>query len=163
MTKIYWAGYIGRKKLNPKARIMDELISRTTAHVNGFSIYSHVELITKFVPGNFSTCWSSSFRDKGVRSKEIYLNPERWHIYEDKKQDFTSKEAEDWFLKNKGKPYDLLGIFGFHFGNIDAKNMYTCSESCASSVQASSPHKESPNSWLHKRGIRVDTLTGNRI
>lgn len=72
-----------------------------------FSKYSHAELVLE------QKCYSSSMRDKGVRS--LYLNylSDKWDAYY---FDMTSEEYEkalNWFDANKGKKYDWRNIISY--------------------------------------------------
>lgn len=89
------------------------------------SIYSHCELVVD------GLCYSSSAMDGGVRSKHIYLDPEKWDVI-----DLPWVEAErvvSYF--NKTDPY-RYGYFGlikaqlFNRGKGQSKTPF-CSEWCA--------------------------------
>lgn len=68
--------------------------------------YSHTEVCIDGV------CYSSSVRDKGVRSKVINLDSGKWDYI-----DITGKVDKEYALKvfesKKGKKYDWFGALGF--------------------------------------------------
>lgn len=70
VTLAFYRGWGG----NWLARLSDAVTRFVT-----LSRFSHVEVIDgAAVLGEVNTCWSSSFRDGGVRYKDIMLKPEKW-------------------------------------------------------------------------------------
>lgn len=66
-----------------------------------FSRYSHVELVIDGV------CWSSSFRDGGVRPARINLASGHWDVFE---VAGDPERALAWFRAHRGEPYDWWGM-----------------------------------------------------
>lgn len=112
------AFYLGRRKDNKKALLGDWLICFVTK-----SPYSHVELLAShnkapantFIKGEryygpMATMYSSSIRDKGVRSKWATLVPERWVVVE---FDGDSKPALGYIQSKIGTPYGWPDLIGF--------------------------------------------------
>jgi hypothetical protein len=86
-----------------------------------FSKYSHCELVIH------GKCYSSSFRDGGVREKTINLNDGHWDLYSI--NGASQWIALDWFYKNKGKKYDWRGIIRFMLPFVKQKpNEFFCCE-----------------------------------
>lgn len=98
-----------------------------------FSIYSHAELV---IDGK---CYSSSVRDKGVRSKDINLTSDTWDVIDIK----ADKEyALNWFNKNKGKKYDWRNIFRFVLPFLgQSANSYICFEAVSEMLNWPAAHK----------------------
>lgn len=91
--------------------------------------YSHCELILRENPNGSCLCVSSSFMDGGVRSKEIFLDPDHWDILE---IEGDVVYAQKWFDSHKGQPYDVLGLVGFIFRVLgQSKSRWFCSEAIA--------------------------------
>jgi hypothetical protein len=86
------------------------------------------------------SCVSSSFLDHGVRRKLLVLAPDKWRIYEIQE---PTETVADWYRKNAGKGYDLLGLLGFFVRRISGEpNKYFCSEAVASMLRL-------PNPWAY--------------
>lgn len=66
-----------------------------------WSKYSHIELVIRGI------CYTSSFRDHGVRTKKIDLLNGHWDIYP---IEANESIALAWFDKHKGEPYDWIGM-----------------------------------------------------
>lgn len=95
----------------------------TLIKVVTFSKYSHVELVIN------GTCYTSSPRDGGVRSKIIDLNSRNWDVFP---VNGDEAYAFEFFEENMGKPYDWFGaiksvlpLFPNH------GNKFYCSEAVA--------------------------------
>lgn len=102
-------------------------------------LYSHVEIV--FSDG---TCASASFMDKGVRFKQIFLDPTKWDVLDISWANET--EARKWFENNEGKPYDLLGNIRFLFGFVGhSESSSFCSEAVAEAIGFKDGWRLSPN------------------
>ena len=102
--------------------------------------YSHCELI---VDGK---SYSSSFRDGGVRVKEIEYDPEHWDIVDAPWVDEAAAVA--WFQANMGKGYDVLGLVGFVVRRVeDDRNRYFCSEAVAKACGFDETWRLDPNTF----------------
>jgi uncharacterized protein YycO len=104
-------------------KLMDKIIRWWTG-----GEYSHVEV--QFSDGK---CFSSSFRDKGVRFKKIDLKPEKWNVVDISIE--NEAEVLEWCMTQLHKKYDLLGVLGYvltPFRNtVQSKKRWYCSEICA--------------------------------
>ncbi len=101
--------------------------------------YSHCELI--FSDGMSA---SSSFEDGGVRFKRIEFDPARWDFIELPWAD--EQKARDWFERNKGKAYDLMGNVRFIADPLaDGKDKWFCSESLAEALGIEDSWRYGPN------------------
>lgn len=103
--------------------------------------YSHTEICID------GTCYSSSVRDKGVRSKVIDLNSGKWDLI-----DITSQVDKDKALEvfnaNKGKKYDWLGALGFGLPFlIQDQNKEYCFEINAKMLGLDDPSKYTPSKF----------------
>lgn len=99
--------------------ILDKIISFLT---NGQ--YSHVELVFDDI------CFSSSYRDSGVRFKQIDLNDDHWDIVDISDIQLDYDNVNLFCKKQLGKKYDLIGtIFGGGLNlDIQDKNKWFCTE-----------------------------------
>jgi len=100
---------------------------------------AHCEVSDKWT-GLSHSCVSASFVDKGVRRKQLWLAPEKWRIYE---LELSPEVVADWYRKNAGKGYDILGLLGFLFRRVTGEsNKYFCSEAGAAMLGYS-------NAWAY--------------
>lgn len=104
--------------------------------------YSHTEICIDGV------CYSSSVRDKGVRSKVINLDSGKWDYI-----DITGKVDREYALKvfesKKGKKYDWLGALGFGLPFLKQNpDKEFCFEACASMLSLPSPDKWTPTRFI---------------
>jgi hypothetical protein len=111
--------------------------------------YSHCELVFgEPDEQGLSTCWSSTWLDKGVREAKIALDPKDWDIL-DLSHFGAAREmaAIEWFEANRGAPYDVLALFGFLFRPIKGMgNMYFCDEACLTALSIQEAWRQDPNS-----------------
>ena len=71
-------------------------------------------------------CFSSSFRDGGVRAKVIKLKEHHWDFI---KVDVDEDKLYEFLDSTIGMKYDLLGCLGILSSKIKhKKNKYFCSE-----------------------------------
>lgn len=115
------------------------------------SKYSHCEL---FING---TCYSSSFRDGGVRSKVIDLNSGHWDNI--KIEGYDEKYALQWFERNRGRPYDWPGMIKvcpllrwLRFILPRRGQRRFCSEAVAGMLGYKNPETYSPQKVLRQYG-----------
>lgn len=71
------------------------------------SKWSHAELVVDGI------CYSSSLRDKGIRSKVINLDSGRWDVVKFKLDEATVESAVQWFYQNEHAEYDWRNIVRF--------------------------------------------------
>lgn len=121
------------------SNIVDLVIRKATS-----GIYSHVEII----PGRvdyFDTpiCYSSSARDKGVRSKPIYMDPEKWKIIHCPEY---PESLINFVRAREGLGYDYVGIILSQFLSLTrhSKKRWFCSEICAKAIGLPNAHRISP-------------------
>lgn len=120
MTKVYLACYRGRAD-KPAHRLCDTMTRFFTR-----GKYSHCELAVP-ITSNTYQCYSSSYRDGGVRTKVITLDPNKWDLFH---SNLNIKDLEAYYEKTKGSQYDLLGALGCVSGLRQNKDSYFCSEWC---------------------------------
>lgn len=101
--------------------------------------HSHAELCINGV------CYSSSVRDKGVRSKLIDLNSGKWDLKEIQLTEQEVRKSLDRFLVIEGKSYDFLGAIGVVLPLIeDSKSKFFCFEVVAEMLEMPNPSKVTP-------------------
>lgn len=140
MSKIYLAFYKHKRKCNSiknlLMRICDE-VTRLTTHGK----YSHCEIAVLQPDGQYM-CYSSSYRDGGVRCKKMDLPSDRWDLLE---IELSNQTIVDFYQKTKGMRYDLIGALGVVLKIRDSKTKYFCSEWCAECFGYDNPQRISPN------------------
>lgn len=102
------------------------------------SVYSHCELVVD------GMCFSSSGRDRGVRSKVIDLADGGWDLIE---IPWASKEVVlSLFSRTQGCSYDYVGcILGAGLGvHLQDERRWMCSEWCAAGLGLSEPWRFTP-------------------
>lgn len=101
--------------------------------------YSHCELV--FSDG---LSGSASYIDGGVRLKQIDYDPAHWDFIE--LPDGMEPYARDWFERNEGAPYDLLGNVRFVLPWLaDSEHGWFCSEAEAAALRLREPWRLGPN------------------
>lgn len=101
--------------------------------------YSHCELI--FSDG---LSGSASYIDGGVRLKRIDYDPAHWDFIE--LPAHQEPYARDWFERNAGAPYDLLGNVRFVLPWLpDSERGWFCSEAEAAALRLREPWRLGPN------------------
>ena len=82
--------------------------------------------------------------DDGVRSKQIVFDDNKWDFI-DLSRIFDELPVLEYFIKNKGVKYDLLGTLGFILGPTQRDNKLFCSEFCMSALGFKEAWRLSPN------------------
>ena len=101
--------------------------------------YSHCELV--FSDG---LSGSASYIDGGVRFKQIDYNPAHWDFVA--LPDAAEPFARDWFERNEGSPYDLMGNVRFVLPWLsDSDKGWFCSEAMAAALKIKEPWRFGPN------------------
>lgn len=103
--------------------------------------YSHCELI--FSDG---LSGSASYIDGGVRFKAIDYSqhPEHWDFMD--LPDEQEPYARDWFERNMGAPYDLMGNVRFVLPFLpDSQRGWFCSEALGAALGWAEPWRFGPN------------------
>lgn len=120
-----------------KYAVSDFLIRKFTK-----SKYSHCEIAIQIKNSDSYLCFSSSFRDGGVRAKVIKLKEHHWDFV---KVDVDEDKLYEFFDNTVGMKYDLLGCLGILSNKIKhKKNEYFCSEWCAEVLGYENPEKMTP-------------------
>jgi len=139
-TAVFVAFYHGRtQKRLSVARLGDWITRRVTR-----GKYSHCEIAVAST-GNRYDCYSSSFRDGGVRAKTMALSDDKWNLIP---VDVRCEEITRFFTRHEGKRYDWRGVLGFVFYNRASRRRWFCSEFCAACLGFSDAWRISP-SLLH--------------
>ena len=110
------------------------------------SVFSHVELEINGV------CYSSSNRDKGVRSKVIDTsNAQKWLSF-DLKKDIDENICLLYFESVRGQKYDWLNILLTQLIKLDIQsdNKQICSEFVGNCLQLDNAYKYSPEALFYK-------------
>ena len=136
---------------------LDRAIAR---HDSGGSAgpFSHAELV--FNPGaaRADLCFSSSWRDGGVRFKRIDLHapPVKWELVALPVPHADAALVRAWCLRHLGGRYDLPGVLAFKLPLVRHRlNWWFCSEVCVAALQQAGlfdglrPHRISPNRLYH--------------
>ena len=93
-------------------------------------VHSHIELIidTNLDFSKPKKSYSSSIRDKGVRSKDILFKADRWDIHELKAdEDYALRVFKHW----EGAPYGWSDLVMQHVLRLPLRNnALICSELC---------------------------------
>lgn len=101
--------------------------------------YSHCELV--FSDG---VSGSASYIDGGVRLKRIAYDPAHWDFIE--LPDAAEPYARDWFERNDGAPYDLMGNVRFVLPWLsDSDKGWFCSEALGAALGWKEPWRYGPN------------------
>lgn len=139
-----------------RGRWLDRVIAR---HDRGrfAGPFSHVELVFNLDHG--PVCFSSSFRDGGVRLKRIDLDS-KWTTVELVAGRAEAERLRQWCRTKLGGRYDLPGVLAFKLPWVRPKlNWWFCSEICSAAVQRlrhcppalrhHRPEDVSPNKLFH--------------
>lgn len=125
------------------ARLGDAAIRKATG-----GRFSHVEAIAGLAQlGREHLCHSSSLRDGGVRTKTVFLDPDRWEL--------LTVAADERLAVNRiqsqsGLPYDWRGLLCSQFFAMGdhSKRRWFCSEIVAYALGFHQPQRISPQ-MLH--------------
>lgn len=139
MNRVYIAFYRGRSERPGFARLAD-WVTRTVTR----SPFSHCEIAVG--PGDYTaetpfTCYTSSFRDGGVRVKSMPLPPKKWELIE---IHASPDLIAAFYGERAGKKYDVAGVAGFLFFCREDPERWFCSEFCAGFMQLRDPWRYSP-------------------
>lgn len=128
--------------------------------------YSHCELV--FSDGMSG---SASYIDGGVRFKRIAYDPAHWDFIE--LPAHLEPYARDWFERNAGAPYDLMGNVRFVLPWLsDSERGWFCSEALGAALGWKEPWRYGPNgaaamartmySQPAEAGVPMQQRTGER-
>ena len=104
--------------------------------------YSHCEIVEKLPDGTYK-CFSSSYRDGGVRSKILSLDSDSWDLVD--APYLTAEAVEEVKRKTVGLKYDLVGAVGVVIFSPDLPHKWFCSELAAEVIGLKEPWRFSPN------------------
>lgn len=100
--------------------------------------FSHCELIDAQGQG-----WTSSWRDGGVRCKQLDLDSGRWRLVE---VPGDPAEALAWFEAHRGQSYDVFGLLGWVLPwRVSDRTRWFCSEAVAEAMGLAQTWRISPN------------------
>ena len=103
--------------------------------------YSHCELV--FSDGMSG---SASYIDGGVRLKRIDYDEDHWDVIDLPADSNAERYARDWFERNAGAPYDLMGNVRFVLPWLaDSERGWFCSEAMAAALRLKEPWRFGPN------------------
>ncbi|WFF38034.1 enoyl-CoA hydratase [Moraxella nasibovis] len=121
MNQVYLACYHGRAS-RLSHRICDGITKFFTK-----GGYSHCEIAISLSDGRYQ-CYSSSYRDGGVRTKTMRLSSDKWDLLA--LDGLPAARIEDYFAQTKEAGYDLFGALGCVAGLRQHADRYFCSEWC---------------------------------
>ena len=104
--------------------------------------YSHCELVEELPDGTYK-CFSSSYRDGGVRSKILSLDSDSWDLVD--APYLTAEAVEEVKRRTVGLKYDLVGAVGVVILSPDRPHKWFCSELAAEVIGLKEPWRFSPN------------------
>lgn len=161
-SRYYVAFYKGKKQgYAPRtllARFSDWLTRKVTK-----GQYSHCEIAiwegkrgTKLVTTISGTqelppiyrCYSSSFRDGGVRTKEMPLPADKWDLFplpSSCDRNIVEANLNTLWQKTQGKPYDFFGAIGVVIKTRQSESRWFCSEWCGRVLGFPESWRLSPN------------------
>lgn len=144
-TQVYLALYKG-KKTGSGIKVLAARFSDWTIRKITHGQYSHCEIAID-CGGKFE-CYSSSWRDGGVRRKIIQLTPDKWDLIE--LPENAAQQARELYRQTLGAKYDVWGVFATVFPRITGSlKKWFCSEWCAQALGLEKPAQYSPNSLAH--------------
>lgn len=123
-NKVFLACYHGRASKRWH-RVCDALTKFFTR-----GKYSHCEIVVH-LHGNKYRCYSSSYRDGGVRVKAMALDSDKWDLLP---LAVSQSQIERYFRATDGAGYDLIGALGCVAGLRQHPNRYFCSEWCFNAI-----------------------------
>lgn len=141
MSDLKIAFYHGRKSgRGPKTwalRFLDWLTRRVTK-----GPFSHCEIVKELPDGSYE-CFSSSYRDGGVRSKILSLNDSEWVILDAPK--LSEDSLKEFKVAHEGQGYDLLGAVGVVTLSTQNPTKWFCSELVAEVLGLEESWRYCPN------------------
>lgn len=109
------------------------------------SKYSHIELSMDSM-NDKHRCWSSSNRDKGIRTTVIDTTSGHWDIIDI--GPYGYRAVESWFEEHEGLSYDYIGLLGtvIPLNIFSRKDKWFCSECIAQVLDIDNPWNQTPES-----------------
>lgn len=131
MTQVYLALYRYKKPVTSAKTLFYRSLDTLTKWLTR-GRYSHCELAIKRKDGRY-VCYSSSYRDGGVRKKVMRLPTARWDLIP------LTVEADTvrrYYAKTLSCGYDRLGALGLVLPLPYSGHQYFCSEWCFDALAA---------------------------
>lgn len=120
----------------PESSDLVHVITHNAIKIRTWSKYSHAELVID------GTCYSSSVRDKGVRSKQINLNSGRWDVVRIDNNRVDILYALAFFALHDGSSYDWNNIVRFVLPFVkQEENKFICFEFIGRMLNHSGCHR----------------------
>ena len=141
MCRYQVAFYRGRKKGKGIMPSVFRFLDSATRHLTK-GPYSHCEIVEKLPDGTYK-CFSSSYRDGGVRSKILSLDSDSWDLVD--APYLTAEAVEEVQRRTVGLKYDLVGAVGVVILSPDRPHKWFCSELAAEVIGLKEPWRFSPN------------------
>lgn len=108
--------------------------------------YSHCEIAVREHPQeSVYTCYSSSIRDGGVRTKIMPLPEAKWDLIPLPSTPEAHKQLQRVWRATEGQGYDLRGALGIAFWLRHNRRRWFCSEWCAAALGLPDGWRWSPN------------------
>lgn len=151
------AHYIGEHQGDPLLTRLGWYVTRKTQK-GPYGRVTHTEAIHELHADGSVTIASSSLRDKGVRPKVAFLNPEHWLIADVPSWDVALSHAH--LLATQGQPYDWRGAWATRMPGVENPDQWFCNEWVAFPyLQASAtfgPHHLAAITFSIGRDVTVD-------
>lgn len=125
MNKVYLASYHGHA---------DKLFHRLCDGITRFFTrgkYSHCEIAIALSDGRYQ-CYSSSYRDGGVRCKVMALPSDTWDLIA--LDGVSEDDIRRYFRQTLEASYDLFGALGCVAGLPQNADKFFCSEWCYNAI-----------------------------
>lgn len=139
-SKLYLAFYKHKREIKDHStlfmRIADEITRFFTR-----GPYTHCELAVSREDGRYD-CFSSSYRDKGVRMKTMVLEEHKWDLIE---LEADIDALAEFHEVHKAMGYDLAGALGIVLGRDHRQDQLFCSEYCAKFLGYADAWRIDPN------------------
>lgn len=147
MTTLTYAFYKGTRAENAKARLFDRLV---TSWPRTRGRFSHGEWVAPS-----GECWSSSFRDGGVRGKLIDVHSGRWVLVTVPATPDEVAAHYEWCALYRGAQYDWPSLLGFVLPwRVSVALWWFCTEALAAMRGLDTPRLWHPNKLFeHLAGL----------
>lgn len=137
MSTLTYAFYKGRRSENPHAKLFDVLVTHWPRTRGRFS---HAEWVAPD-----GVCWSSSYRDGGVRSKRIDLHSGRWVLVTVPATPDELAAHRHWCALHQGAQYDWPSLLGFVLPwRVSVALWWFCTEALAAMRGLATPRQWHP-------------------
>ena len=128
-------------------------LSHVATKVWTASKWSHAELVVDGI------CYSSSLRDKGIRSKVINLDTGRWDVVKFELDADKIESAVKWFYLNEHAEYDWRNIVRFVIPFVGQDwDKYVCYEAIGESLGFAGAYRLTAND-LYRWAIEREAST----